>query len=285
MLGVLMNAEKYTEPSEEFQLLGFLWNLRTKIVKLLDSKQAKYLELLLEVTVENYAWTLEVVEHMLGFLAWICYVEPLGRFKMQAIYAWQGLFGDNHNIKKPVQGAQDGRLGIELTFWIDLLSGDKPIQKTIQVNPYPLSTTFIASDSSNTHISVLVGNHWEQFALHEGWKGGKCGWNINFPEAVGVKFAVRMFFDLHPEVTGVILTAFCDNTVVCDAWMAQRSRSPAINVMLLRIEELLVRNGCDLDITWINSEANAAADKISRNEIPDGAPRWRQSGAKVLPSE
>ncbi|KAK4694250.1 hypothetical protein P7C70_g8770, partial [Phenoliferia sp. Uapishka_3] len=277
MLGLLLNALKYTPPAEEFQSLGYLWNLRTKVVTLLDTKRAKYLELLLEVSVENYYWTLEVVERMSGFLAWICYVVPVGRFHMSAIYSWQGSFYANTTTKKQTQGSKVGRLTEELAFWVGLLSGTTPISKVIQAVPYPDCPMFIASDASNGHIGFWVGEVWDQFRLRDGWKGGLRGWNIDYPEAVGVELAIRCFFHLFPATTGVTLVVSCDNTSVVASWLAQRSRNPVVNASLLRIKEMLLFHQCDMRLVWIDTVANIAADKISRDELPaGGVGRWKR---------
>ncbi|KAK4696909.1 hypothetical protein P7C70_g8298, partial [Phenoliferia sp. Uapishka_3] len=283
-LGIEMNVSKYTAPNEEFQSLGFTWNIRTKVVTLLEKKRAKYLELLRSVVVENYLWTLEVIEKLAGFLAWICYVEPTGRFHMQGIYSWQAKFHGSYVKRELVQGASAGRLAADLDFWTKLLASDLPISKVLLSNPYPSHPTFITSDSSDTHIGFLVGAKWEQIRLRSDWKGGKRGWNIDYPEAVGVEFAIRAFFDLHPDVREVTLTAFCDNTSVVDAWHAQRSRNPAVNATLLRLKELLVLHGCDLNLVWVDTKTNLAADLISRGTIPAGSLRWIPSSRSVLPT-
>ncbi|KAK4701897.1 hypothetical protein P7C70_g4331, partial [Phenoliferia sp. Uapishka_3] len=208
-LGIEMNASKYTAPNKEFQSLGFTWNIRTKVVTLLEKKHAKYLALLRAVQVENFLWNLKIIEKLAGFLAWICYVETSGRFKMQGIYAWQAKLHGSYLKRELVHGAGAGRLVSDLAFWTSLLEGDKPISKVIRAHTYPLSPTFIASDASDTHIGFLVGSSWEQIELRSDWKGGKRGWNIDYPEAVGVEFAVRAYFDLNPGVREVTLTAFC----------------------------------------------------------------------------
>ncbi|KAK4700636.1 hypothetical protein P7C70_g5605, partial [Phenoliferia sp. Uapishka_3] len=143
------------------------------------------------------------MEKLAGFFAWICYVKPTGRFHMQGIYSWQAKFHGSYLKRELVQGAGAGRLAADLEFWTSVLASDLPISKTLLSNPYLSSPTFIASDASDTHISFLVGTKWEQIALRPDWKGGKRGWNIDYPEAVGVEFAVRAYFNLNPSVREV----------------------------------------------------------------------------------
>ncbi|KAK4698813.1 hypothetical protein P7C70_g7455, partial [Phenoliferia sp. Uapishka_3] len=272
-LGFDMNEMKETEPAEEFQCLGFVFNVKNKTVFLLEKKRGKYLALTEMCSMVSHIWVFEHISKLCGYLSHVCYVVLDGRLHMSGLYSLLAKYDLNHDHVVQVQRGLQGRLSADLDFWLAILQAPGPIGRSLHSDPYPVFDIKISSDASNKAISIYVGDVWDQFPLQDNWKGGHNGLNIDVVEAYALYLLLLCVFDLYPNLANATLRLACDNESVVKAWAGLRSRVPIIQLIFEKMYYLLAAHGCAVDLYWVDTKVNTDSDEISRDILPSEG-RW-----------
>ncbi|KAK4703837.1 hypothetical protein P7C70_g2379, partial [Phenoliferia sp. Uapishka_3] len=272
-LGFDMNEMKETEPAEEFQCLGFVFNVKNKTVFLLEKKRGKYLAHAEMCAMVSHIWVFEHISKLCGYFSHLCYVVDDGRLHMSGLYSLLAKYDLNRDRVIQVQRGLQVRVSADLDFWLAILRAPGPIGRRLRSDPYPVFDIKISSDSSNTAISIYVGDVWDVFTLRPNWKGGHNGLNIDATEAYALYLVLLCIFDLYPNLQNATIRLACDNESVVKAWSGLRSRVPLIQAIFERMYQVLSSHGCAIDLYWVDTKINTDSDQITRGILPTEG-RW-----------
>ncbi|GAA5895413.1 hypothetical protein JCM5296_002399 [Sporobolomyces johnsonii] len=255
-LGLPLAPEKRCSWSRTVQFLGLAWDLDHKIVSLPEKKRVRAIIKIKDLLVAD--WCVEkTVRALAGYLSHISFAIPRSRSHNQSLFRLLKRYSDNPYRHFPLPPDLDN----DLRWWLARLGAVDPFAHDFAPDlpppPHlsfsrslsPPSATFpliLYSDASNVSIGIVVGHQQFSYPTTKGWRDD--GTNIDVPEAVGLELALLFLFDEHPSLTDVLIRAVTDNKVVFDCWEAGRSRSVKVNEVVERLETLLDRHGCELQL-------------------------------------
>jgi hypothetical protein len=256
-LGIHWESSKAVPFGPEVPYLGFLWNLDTRTVCLLEKKRAKYAAAITEWQKKRTHNLLETQE-LHGKLQHASLVIPSGRAYLTSMEAMLATCHDRPFLPRtpPKDTPSD------LEWWKQRLSrpdSPKPIPE-----PKPLTNHEAYSDaSSEVGIGITIGPHWQAWHLAPGWNSQGRG--ILWAEAVGFELLTIGLLKISSK--GDHLKVFGDNRGVVEGWWKKSSPNGPTNKVFRRILECSEKNDRTIHTRYIPS-ANNPADGPSRGILP-----------------
>ena len=176
-LGIQWEPSKSVPFGVEVPYLGFLWNLRTQVVCLLDAKRLRYLATITEWG-QKCTHNLLVTQKLYGKLLHAALVFPAGQVHLTSMEVMLASFNNSPFLPHtPPQNMPDN-----LAWWKRQLQhpdASRPI-----LRPRPLTDYHAFSDtSSGFGVTITVGSRWRAWRLVDRWKSQ--GWDKQWAEAVG----------------------------------------------------------------------------------------------------
>ena len=263
-LGIPWQAEKDIPFSHVFPFTGFLWNLKSRTVTIIDTKREKYHRALTEWKSSRVHALLEV-QKLYGKLLHASSVIPEGRAYLTGLEAMLSLFHDEpFKPRTPPRHTPE-----EISWWLDKLS--RHVQPRPIPGPHTIADLNAFSDaSSGVGIGIIIGSHWRAWTLLPGWRAD--GRDIGWAEAVGFELLVRTHLVLHPSTPdNHHFLVYGDNKGVVEGWWNGRSRNRHVNTVFRRLHSLLNERGAVTHTRYIPSARNPA-DAPSRGIYPS----WEQ---------
>jgi hypothetical protein len=270
-LGIRWEASKAVPFGTEFPYLGFLWDLSTRSVRLLEKKRLKYISAISEWE-EKRTHNLFETQQLYGKLMHASLVITPGRAYLTNLEAMLGTLHNNPFIPRtPPRGTQT-----DLEWWARRL-GQPDLPKPIP-GPRPLVDHQAFSDaSSGVGIAITVGPRWRAWRLLPGWKSQ--GRDIQWAEAVGFELLVIHLCTVSEE--GEHVKVFGDNRGVVEGWWKRSSANKPTNRVFRRILELSESRNRTIHTRYVPSAENPA-DAPSRGIYP---PRDLLLDDFVIPAE
>jgi hypothetical protein len=270
-LGIPWEPSKTIPFGSQFPYLGFLWNILTRTVSILPTKQLKYKEAIQEWRFQP-THMLEEVRKLYGKLLHTCLVIPAGRAYLTSLETMLGSFGDRpftpHHA--PRETAAD------LDWWFQTLSSPN-LTRSIP-GPRQVADCGAFSDaSSGVGIGIVIQGKWRAWRLIPGWN--QEGRDIGWAEAVGFEFLVRTLLTVSNP--GDCHKVYGDNRGVVEGWWKGRSKNKPVNVIFRRIHALSAIHECSFISRYVPSKENPA-DAPSRAVFP---PRELLLPPIVIPHE
>ena len=256
-LGIRWETSKTVPFGPVVPYLGFLWDLDTQIVHLLEEKKAKYLAAIKEWESKRTHDLLET-QKLYGKLLHASLVIPSGRAYLTSLEAMLGSF--NNRIFVPHTPPRD--TPNDLQWWKQQLSRPQ-ISKPI-TSPQPLVDYKAYSDaSSGFGVAITIGSKWRAWRLVGGWKSQ--GRDIQWAEAVGFELLTISLCALSRE--GEHLKVHGDNRGVVEGWWKGCSANKPTNGVFHRILQLSECCNKFIHTRYVPSAQNPA-DGPSRGQYP-----------------
>lgn len=279
-LGVPWHPLKWCNFAIIFTYLGFLWNLVNHTVELPDSKREKYIKKLSSVVshIEG-GGRLSCKDAMSinGTLSHVSFVIPHGRAylaNLSSFIAQFNAYPKSHArfvARHPPSSVKN-----DLRWWLNTLSQEHP-PRCLKPRGTTQDVDLWVDASTEWGIGIVLGNSWNAWTLHEGWKGN--GRDIGWLEAIAVELAVRTLFDRGWKDAAVLIHS--DNQGVIGSFQRGRSRNFQVNVCIRRVEAIAMASNVFHVLSYVESARNRA-DTISRGEV--GSPDNRLAPIQ-LPEE
>ena len=196
-LGIRWEASKSVPFGEEVPYLGFLWDLRSRVVHLPDEKKTRYLAVIGEWK-EKRTHDLIETQRIYGKLLHASLVIPAGRARLTSLEAMLASFNNNpFRPHTPPQSTPD-----DLEWWQHQLCRPDisiPIPK-----PQPLTNYKAYSDaSSGFSVAITIGPRWRAWRLVDGWKSR--GRDIQWAEAVSFELLAITICALSNQGDSILL--------------------------------------------------------------------------------
>lgn len=123
---------------------------------------------------------------------------------------------------------------------------------------------WIGDASSSYGIGIIIGKKWTQFAWLPGWSTPlkKPRRTIAWAETVAIRLGLLMLFELR-SVAGSCFSCLTNNTTTEGAARNRKSKDFWANHEWKAIQDILIRNDCDVHLVRVISADNAA-DQLSR---------------------
>ena len=256
-LGIRWEPSKFVPFGPEFPYLGFLWNLQTRTVCLLEKKRLKYVAAI-EEWEEKSTHILSETQELHGKLQHASMVIYPGRAYVTSLEAM--LASGHHRPFLPRTPPRD--TASDLEWWKQRLS--QPDHPRPIPEPKPLIDHRAYSDASSEFgIAITIGSRWRAWRLATGWKSQ--GRDIQWAEAAGFELLVLHLLSLSHE--GDHLTVYGDNRGVVEGWWNRSSHNKPTNRIFRRILELSESHGRTIHTRYVPSAENPA-DAPSRGHYP-----------------
>ena len=256
-LGIRWEPSKSVPFGAEIPYLGFSWNLRTRIIQLLDGKRTKYLSAI-EEWEERRTHNLLETQKLYGKLHHATMVLPAGRAYLTGLEAMLAMCNDRPFL--PHSPPRDTPNDLE---WWKLQLRGPPLSKTI-LEPQRLVDYEAYSDaSSGFGVAITIGPKWRAWKLAAGWKSQ--GRDIQWAEAVGFELLVIHLCILSKE--GEHVKVHGDNRGVVEGWWKGCSGNRPTNSVFRRIHSLSGDCNRTVHTRYIPSKQNPA-DAPSRGQYP-----------------
>jgi hypothetical protein len=256
-LGIRWEASKAVPFGTEIPFLGFLWNLNTRTVCLLEKKRLKYLAAITEWQ-EKRTHNLLETQRLYGKLHHASLVIRPGHAYLTNLEAM--LASLHHSPFLPRTPPRDTPGDLE--WWKQRLSLPdlpRPIPE-----PSPLIDFEVYSDaSSGVGIAITIGKRWRAWRLVAGWKSQ--GRDIQWAEAVGFELLVTSLLSISKE--GDHIKVYGDNRGVVEGWWKRSSANKQTNWVFRRILELSENHSRFIHMRYVPSAENPA-DAPSRGHFP-----------------
>jgi hypothetical protein len=241
--------------SSAFPFSGFLWDLRSRTVSLLETKQICYLAAIVEWR-NSRMHTLRDAQRLYGKLLHTAHLVKEGRAYLTEFERMFPAFSEKPFMPRTFPTA----LLTDLQWWSDLLSHppiSAPIRGVVDVVELPAWSD--ASTSSG--VAIVLGSQWRAWKLHPDWDAQRNR-GIGWLEAVGFELLVRAI--LFSSFTSAHFRVFVDNQGVVDGWTNGCSRSRAVNDVFKRIHRTLAESSRCAYTSYVCSADNPA-DPPSRD--------------------
>ena len=256
-LGIRWEATKSIPFGTEVPYLGFLWNLHTRTVCLLEKKRIKYMAAITEWK-EKQTHILSEIQESYGKLQHASMVIYPGRAYITSPKAM--LASSHHRPFLPRTPPRD--TANDLEWWRQRLS--KPDRPRPIPEPRPLIDHEAYSDASSEFgIAITIGPRWRAWRLAAGWKSQ--GRDIQWAEAVGFELLVIHLLSLSHK--GDHLTVYGDNQSVVEGWWKRSSHNKPTNRIFRRVLELSESHSRTIHTRYVPSAGNPA-DAPSRGRYP-----------------
>jgi hypothetical protein len=257
-LGWPWAPKKFIDFSETFPYVGFVWDMKSRVVYLSAEKRAKFVERLAPWVTGNMV-SKEDCDVMLGTLNHCALVLPDGRSRLPSLYRLAGSFKNAHyNVKHKVSASA----AADLDWWRSALSS-AVCSLAIREIPAPSVCEIHVDASTSWGIGFVWQGKWLAWKLKAGWKAE--GRDIGWAEMVAVYLAVTVLVAAGLCHAHFILRS--DNAGVCGATVAGKSRNAAQNEILRRTVDLFRDHDLTLTVKWISTVENLA-DAPSRGALP-----------------
>ena len=256
-LGIRWEASKTIPFGTEVPYLGFLWNLQTRTVRLLENKRSKYLAAIAEWQGKRTHNLLET-QQLYGKLHHASQIILPGRAHITSLEAMLASCHSSPFVPRTPPRDTPG----DLEWWRQRLS--QPNCPTPIPEPQPLIDLQAFSDaSSGVGIAITVGRLWRAWRLSPGWN--TQGRDIQWAEAVGFELLTIVLFSIAKR--GDHLKVHGDNRGVVEGWWKRSSANKPTNHVFRRILESSEDHGCFVHTRYIPSAENPA-DAPSRGRFP-----------------
>jgi hypothetical protein len=256
-LGIKWETSKTVPFGAQVPYLGFLWDLDTRTVSLLDKKRTKYQTAIAEWERERTHSLLET-QQLYGKLLHASLVLSPGRAYLTSLEAMLASFHNSPFV--PRTPPRDTPTDLE--WWRLKLS--QPARPRLIQRLQPLVDHQAFSDaSSGFGLAITIGPKWRAWRLIPGWKSH--GRDIQWAEAVGMELLVRALSAL--SRTGEHLKIFGDNRGVVEGWWKRSSANKPTNHVFRRILDFTERQDRTIHTRYVPSAHNPA-DAPSRGVYP-----------------
>ena len=256
-LGIRWEASKSVPFGVEVPYLGFLWNLRTCVVRLLDTKRIRYLAAITEWERKRTHNLLET-QKLYGKLLHAALVFPAGRAHLTSMEAMLASFNNGPFLPHtPPRDTPD-----DLDWWKRQLrqpAASKPILRP----QTPIDYQAFSDASSGFGVAVTIGPRWRAWQLIDGWKSQ--GRDIQWAEAVGFELLAIYLCTLARK--GEHVTLHGDNRGVVEGWWKGCSTNRPTNRIFRRVIQLAEDHNRVFYTKYIPSKQNPA-DGPSRGLYP-----------------
>ena len=205
-LGIRWESSKSVPFSTEVPYLGFLWNLHTRRVRLLDTKRIRYLVAITEWE-QKRTHNLPETQRLYGKLLHASLVFPAGRAHLTSMEAMLASFNNGPFLPHtPPRDTPD-----DLGWWrcqLQQPAASRPIPKPRT----PINYDAFSDASSGFGVAITIGPRWRAWRLVDGWKSQ--GRDIQWAEAVGFELLAICLCTL--AGTGEHITLHGDNRGVVE---------------------------------------------------------------------
>jgi hypothetical protein len=182
-LGIPWEKSKDQPFGSSFTYLGFLWDIRNKLVSLTERKREKY-----HHTIEEWnqfsKHTLEETEKLHGKLLHATHIIPKGRAYLSGLERLMSM----QRVKPHVHLTPPKGTAFELDWWLHTLSSPSPLRPL----PAPSQITDVdafSDASSGVGIAFLVGHKWKAWRLLPNWQSD--GRDIAWAESIALELMAR----------------------------------------------------------------------------------------------
>lgn len=218
-LGICWEPSKSVPFGPKVPYLGFLWDLNTRTVCLLEKKRLKYIAAITEWEGKRMHNLLET-QQLHGKLQHASLVILPGRAYLTNLEAMLALCHNSPFLPRtPPRSTPD-----DLEWWKQRLN-QPDIPRPIP-EPKPLIDHQAYSDaSSEVGIAITIGMRWRAWHLASGWKSQ--GRDILWAKAVGFELLTIHLLSVSSE--GDHIKVYGDNRGVIEGWWRKSSTSRPTN--------------------------------------------------------
>lgn len=245
--------------------LGFLWDVPTKTVILVERKRLKYIARLSEFLIlhQDSQVSKRELQRIAGFLNHASFVIPHGRSYLSNLYSDISDYGTKDFIARFINKSTIS----DLKWWLKTLTGS---QSPLDLSPRaPTRDYGIWVDASTgTGIGILWNQRWAFWRTAGDWRGPSR--DIGWLEATAIELAIRLAYIKGIRDTDILIRS--DNQGVIAAFQKGRCSNFMINLAIRRSEELLRESRLSITLVYAHTSTNLA-DPISRGILPSVASR------------
>ncbi|KNF02314.1 hypothetical protein PSTG_04519 [Puccinia striiformis f. sp. tritici PST-78] len=257
-LGVKTNTGKYSDFQTEQKFIGFIQNGLDKTVRLPPGKLQDRITQIRALQVEGKKYRYNEVEVLAGRLNHVSYLLPQLRCYLCGLYGWLQSWHNRKASRMVTNTVKE-----DLDYWLTTLCTFK--ETRLISNPEPTNIGWVGDALTSFGIGVLIGRHWTQFQLANGWEGKtKPFRNIAWVETVAIRVGIAMVQKLGVR-PGKNLIVFTDNTTTEGVIRNRQSNEFHLNEQWKKIQALLVELQVNLTPMRVSSEENKA-DGLSRGD-------------------
>jgi hypothetical protein len=273
--GIPWHKEKTQAFSFFLTYLGFLWNLPAKSVSLPEAKRLCFKEKV-DTFVRLYAnkrVSQKETMSLHGSLSHITFVYPHGRSYLPNLSAFVASF----SLNKFAPRFPTHSLISDLRWWSDTLAAIGISRSLVPRGPAINPDAWVDA-STLWGIRLLIGDQWDAWSLHEGWKGDSR--DIGWAEGVAIELAIMVLEVMGLRDCRILIRS--DNIGVIGAYQKGRGRNFQVNASIRRSETIAMSCNVSHEFIYVSSEENRA-DPISRGIL--GHPRLQNPFSISLPAE
>jgi hypothetical protein len=255
--------------------LGFLWDLAAQTVTILETKRSKYLRkvtLMLDSIDRGHRISHADAMSVNGTLSHVCFVVSHGRAYMPNLCHFISSFKNEFAHRYAPHSMTS-----DLRWWQEILSS--PTHPRYLVKRSKIDDLDIWVDASTSfRIGILISGHWAAWKLPDSWKTDHR--DISWAEAIALEISVRCLERMGIRHASVLIRS--DNKGVIGAFHKGRGKNFQVNLVLRRIQSILMSNDISLALRYVESDDNRS-DPFSRGE--KGPDSLKISDLPSLPDE
>jgi hypothetical protein len=244
--------------------VGFLWDVPSKTVVLLERKCLKYIARLLSFLARytDSRVPKRELEQIAGCLNHAAFCYPEGRSYLTSLFADMASYTTDFSPRYISRSTRT-----DLKWWLRTLS--------LAPTPLDLSPRLPTRDyniwvdaSTGTGISLVWNGQWAFWRTVAEWRGPSR--DIAWLEAIAIELAITLIHQKGIKDADVLIHS--DNQGVIAAFHKGRCSNYMINLAIRRSEVLMRESRLSLSLVYVHTSSNLA-DPISRGILPSASSR------------